>query len=115
MTDFVQMMKDWGKMCNSNYECQKCRLSHNPVCGSLSHATDEDISKAEADIMAWAAENQEPQYPTWYEYLVKERILVPRENYTRYDLWNLLISQLQGTPISAEIAEKLGIEPKEDN
>ena len=124
MSDFVQMMKDWGKMCNSNYECQKCRLSHNPVCGALSHATDEDISKAEADIMAWAAEHPEPVYPTWFDWLKSEDILIVdivpcQSNPTSTSTQQLYVALLRGTakmfkPIPAEIAEKLEIEPKEE-
>lgn len=116
MADFTIVMHEMQRMCEAfiKKDGQNCPLINNPVCGSPVDMDGKDIAKAEAAIMVWAAEHPEPKYPTWYEYLVKERILVPRENYARYDLWNLLISQLQGTSISAEIAEKLGIEPKEE-
>ena len=49
--------------------------------------------------MEWAEEHPEPVYPTWGTWL--------SEKYD-YDLREIMY-----TPILADIAEKLGIEPKE--
>lgn len=55
--------------------------------------------------MAWAAEHPEPVYPTWIDVL----ILYGVTDETGY---NYLDSAYNHIP--ADIAEKLGIEPKED-
>ena len=115
MAEFSEVMKQFDRMCKSNPGCIDCPLSKPaPYPDDCSvRVFINDPERIESTIMQWAAEHPEPVYPTWWEYLVKERILVPRENYTEYDLWNLLISQLKNTPIPADIAQKLGIEPKE--
>jgi len=67
------------------------------------------MAKVEEAVMAWAAEHPEPVYPTWGEWLIAIGILYrddPRHAYS--------ISIKANTQIPADIAEKLGIEPKED-
>ena len=54
----------------------------------------------EQRVMQWAAEHPEPVYPSWYEYLTD---MYP-------STWNMI----KDKPIPADIAEKLGIEPKEE-
>lgn len=67
--------------------------------------------KEERDIVAWAAENPEPVYPTWYEWLTIIGAVTPK---VKPDVVLNLIETGLLDPIPADIAEKLGIEPKED-
>lgn len=100
MAEFATVMHEMQRMCDafSNAdECQHCPLIHNPVCGTPSDMIKKDIRKAEAAIMAWAAEHPEPQYPTLVEWL---RSLG-------------LADHRMIDPIPADIAKKLGLEPKE--
>jgi hypothetical protein len=82
---------------------------------TLTDQTDADWEKGEAIIMAWAAENPEPLYPTWGEWLERQGVVT---------LYYSLRYEEDGTsyytpmdtirkPIPAYIAQKLGIEPKE--
>lgn len=127
MADFTIVMHEMQRMCDAFTnadECQHCPLVHNPVCGTPSDMTDEEIRKAEAAIMAWAAEHPEPQYPTWFGWLESEGILiletVPCQSKpTSTSTQQSYVAVLRGTPkmyrpIPADIAEKLGIEPKEE-
>jgi hypothetical protein len=70
--------------------------------GGISSARPEVAEKV---IAKWAAENPEPVYPTWVEWLAANKVIVPIE------LWDAF--KVSSQPIPADIAEKLGIEPKE--
>ena len=104
MAEFQEVMKQWRRMCEKNrIDCMRfCPICANPTCGELAEATDEDIRKAEDKVMAWAAEHPEPIYPTWYEYL---------SDYYRAAFGDMSVISKQ--PIPADIAQKLGLEPKE--
>ena len=99
MSDFVQTMKDWRRMCKDR-RCDICRLEVNGICNTDPESrTDEDIWKIEKTINEWAAEHPEPVYPTWYEFLGD---IYPAS-------WDLIANKR----VPADIAQKLGIEPKE--
>ena len=102
MAEFQEVMKQWRRMCEKNrIDCMRfCPICANPTCGELAEATDEDIRKAEDKVMAWAAEHQEPVYPTWAEYLM-------------HIYQDVSYARILGETIPADTAQKLGIEPKE--
>lgn len=112
MAEFVQMMKDWRRMCEKNHtDCMRlCPICANPTCCELAEATDEDIRSAEVKIMAWAAENPEPVYPNWSQWLVSIGVIPKEIENCQY---RAIIELGLINPIHADIAEKLGIEPKE--
>ena len=111
IVDFVQVMKDWRRMCQhmteeyGNSSCDKCPLGGcsavYEMCGK------ENFLNMERDIVAWASENPEPVYPTWISWLINEGVIEKGSTYTK------AFYQLQTKPIPADIAQKLGIEPKE--
>ena len=128
MAEFQEVMRQWQRMCKSmqekNMSCKEdCLLGLNPTCGELEYASLEEINNAETVIMKWAAEHPEPVYPTWEEWLQSVGVMESSEG---------LLSRLQGQllidgipayavptskvlqPMDADIAQKLGIEPKED-
>lgn len=107
MADFVQTMKDWRRMCktyttNDDSCCEGCPVVdyNEHGCGAIFEMDDStDWQRYEGAIAAWAAEHPEPVYPTWGEYL--------------HTLHNEPSSRELSQPIPADIAGKLGIEPKE--
>lgn len=102
MAEFKIVMHEMRRMCETFTdadECQHCPLVHSPVCGTPSDMMDEAIRKGEAAIMAWAAEHPEPQYPLWWDYLFENNPGMP-------------IMEIIKQPIPADIAKKLGVEPK---
>jgi hypothetical protein len=115
MADFVQTMKDWRRMCQfmdkeyGNSSCDKCPLGGcsavYEMCGK------ENFANMERDISAWAAEHPVPVYPTWEKYLADLMMLDMMCDKT--DNPNSVENYMRKTPIPAEIAQKLGIEPKE--
>lgn len=94
MASFQEVMKQWRRMCEMS-QCIKCPLSEICTTDPLSR-TDVEIAKIEEAVSQWAEEHPEPVYPTWYEWLCS------------IGAWNKA-----SDPIPADIAQKLGIEPKE--
>ena len=70
MTDFVQTMKDWRRMCryysdeivkNVQLSCiDICPLGHNITCDAIEDALDSDIEDAARAIAQWAEKHPEP-------------------------------------------------------
>ena len=92
--------------------CDKCDLRdfgcpaiYEKECDSA------DWNHVERVVAKWAAEHPEPQYPTWAEYIAMLMLDdIPRRNDSTPQTLGLWMNN---TPIPADIAQKLGIEPKE--
>lgn len=115
MSDFVQTMKDWRRMCNTmdtlygDKCCDVCSLGG--CCAVYEQDGTEDYAEIERKVMEWAKENPEPVYPTWWKYLCMIGV-IPDELGDK-TLGEMIVYSLMNTPIYADIAQKLGIEPKE--
>jgi hypothetical protein len=87
-----------------------------------------DDKKFQNVVMTWAETHKEPVYPTWGEWLEQQGICFSRlTNYSRVDgvsIPKVFNYQIEGKtaficgdkvnePIPANIAKRLGIEPKE--
>ena len=98
-------LKQLTRMCDK-YICPDC-----PLCGvDFCWENKQDISvdaneKAAAIIEKWAEKNTEPVYPSWVEWFRQMKMIPPEQKC--FHTW---LSE----PIPASIAQKLGIEPKED-
>ena len=112
MAGFQEVCKHLKRMCERyGNNCIKCPLDDKDFCDlSAGDRTAETYKKAEEIIMSWAAEHPEPKYPTWGEYLASIGVMKPAKLDEAYEVW---FTQLYSTKIPADIAEKLGIEPKE--
>lgn len=120
MAEYQEVMKQKQRMCRLYTYCSKgCPLNDIDFCGKNSgEKIQADFAEVERRVMEWAAEHSEPVYPTWAEYLKTHGfpggISIP------------LDCELRGCPpierfvwlaenhIPADIAEKLGVEPKEE-
>ena len=107
MAEFKEVAAQKKRMCNmyDNNGCNGCPLN-NGDCGVLNmRFTDVDtVQHVETTVMSWAAEHPEPVYPTWIEWF-RQIGLVPRDQ-KGFHLW-------LHDHIPADIAEKLGLQPKE--
>ena len=125
---FREVMYEVNRLCTANSNCdQDCPLRNMGCCGNLgTHCSDPlQAERIENTVMAWAAEHPEPVYPTWHEYLAQNDILevtcasqttsttssYPQARYIEK------VKTLPAfyRPIPADIAAKLGLEPKERN
>jgi hypothetical protein len=117
MSDFVQTMKDWRRMCMAmeklrpDDSCCGCPLE-GYGCPAIyeEDSGHVDYADVERNVTAWAAEHPEPVYPTWYAWLANMGV-VPAELPPDQAVMVTDIGLLKKIP--ADIAEKLGIEPKE--
>ena len=120
MADFVHKMKDWRRMCkyysdesmkDGQHSCaDMCPLGSNTACGDIETTMDRDIEDMAKKIAKWAAEHPEPVYPSWYAWLANMGV-VPIELPPDQAVIVIDIGLLKKIP--ADIAQKLGIEPKE--
>ena len=113
MADFVQTMKDWRRMCKAigRDSCDGCKLhAAGNDCVAV-YEGEMDYAQAEKVITEWAAEHPEPVYPTWWEYMCM--IGVIPDSLGDKTLGDVTVYRLMSIKIPADIAEKLGIEPKE--
>jgi hypothetical protein len=116
MSDFVQTMKDWRRMCDAYTTddaarcCQGCPMDGRG-CGAIYEGGNADPEVIEREVNQWAAEHPEPVYPTWEKYLADLMMLDMMCDKT--DNPNSVENYMRKTPIPADIAEKLGIGPKE--
>ena len=103
MADFVQTMKDWHRMC-AGIHCAGCEIYD--YCEGVPNA---DADKIQRIVTAWAAEHP-VVYPTWWEWLASIGAVTRK---VTPDAASTLIDTGVLDPIPADIAQKMGIEPKE--
>ena len=91
MAEFCEVIRQFKRLCTTS-ECNTCCFK----CGKMGCITMslEDPKEFERRVMAWAETHPEPVYPTWEAWIE----------------WQMGYSIKDRIP--ADIAEKLGIEPK---
>jgi hypothetical protein len=112
VADFVQTMNDWRRMCQhmekmgGDRSCDICPLGGcNAIYEDDGNA---DYAEIGEKVATWATEHPEPVYPTWWEWLENMGIVskAKSESSKFFDTTRMYDN------ISADIAQKLGIEPK---
>ena len=110
MAEFQETMKQWERLCQSRDniidKCKECLL-RDVICMYKPNEHCTKIREAEILINMWAARNPEHRYPTWYEWL--SSIGVAEISQGMYTI-DVCVAQ---SSIPADIAQKLGLEPKE--
>ena len=123
MAEFTEVMRQARRMCESfsDGHCSECPIGNADVleCG-ITVTSDMDCEEVERRVMQWAAEHPEPVYPTWREWQNStfpdaHKFIKPCE-FGRRDQFNCTgktCIECMEQQIPADIAEKLGIKPKE--
>ena len=111
MAEFKEVMRQWGRYCkgyteNHNDDCDGCPFEINGSCTSYAKDNAQRAEQIEKRIMSWAAEHPEPVYPTWEQAIAEMYLRSGRTKYHNIAEWKI------NEPIPADIAQKLGIEPK---
>lgn len=129
MAEFREVLRQIKRYCDAQTACKKCELFKvvGEMCPSDLFAEDNGAG-IETMVMSWAEDHPDQTYPTWGEWLESEGICFSRlKNYSRVagmSIPQVFEYQIDGetaficgdkvnSPIPADIAEKLGIEPKE--
>ena len=113
MAEYSEVIKQFKRMCwyysrdKTQKSCPMCTSYPNCNIGQCRKIAFEQPSCFKDVVIAWVAEHPEPVYPTWSSWLINEGVIEKGSTYTR------AFYQLQTKPIPADIAQKLGIEPKE--
>lgn len=122
MAEFQEVCRQWRRMCLSFEDAaaqeyrpcaEKCPVGANPVCGELCNSTLNDLTKFETAIMKWAAEHPEPVYPTWWEWLENMGVVGKAKSEYSEVFDTICVGTRMFDHIPADIAQKLGIQPKE--
>ena len=124
MAQFSEVMRHARRMCKafSDGHCSECPIGNANVleCG-INVTSEMDCKEVERRVMQWAAEHPEPVYPTWSEWqnsvFPDAAIDITPCAFGSRDRLNCFLEktcyQCINEPIPADIAEKLGIKPKE--
>lgn len=105
---FQEVMRQYRRMCKANAGCVICPLCKKEACSI--NAFVNNPKHIEGEVMSWAAAHPEPVYPTWGEWLMQFDVM----GRTYQDMPNpYFATEKAASPIPADIAQKLGIEPKE--
>ena len=117
MAEFSEVMGQWRRMCAAFKNCDECpQYSEYQCYNSIKYVFEcGNIESLERNVMTWAAEHP-VVYPTWAEWLVENGAFCPfKDIKTDFTETEILcrIRDIVFKPIPADIAEKLGIEPKE--
>ena len=115
MAEFIEVARAKRRMCEAHTGgCSKCKLQKNCSLLSVYAYSDDDVKKLENEVMSWAAEHPEQVYPTWRDALLKCGLLYEQRDNKSGSREIKPNWPEMAKPIPADIAEKLGIEPKED-
>ena len=113
MAEFRDVIEQFDRMCwyyQRKRECPMACPMNGVNISQCRKVAFEEPKETEEIVMAWAAEHPEPVYPTWVEYLVGIGA-IPNE--IRLETADALMDTHLLKPIPTDIAQKLGIEPKE--
>ena len=123
MAEFQEVMKQRKRMCAfTGSTCNGCPFKDKD-CGF--NAAKDNAANYERIVMQWAEENPEPVYPTWLEWLHSQTLanfdssseackLSDRYRESSKDVPGIwVLTAFARSPIPADIAQKLGLEPKE--
>lgn len=109
MAEFIDVIHTIQRICKKNDgQCSVCILSEFACPNSARFDRTEEAAFRELEdaVVKWAAEHPEPIYPTWVEWFRQMKMIPPEQKC--FHTWLL-------EPIPADIAQKLGITPKENN
>ena len=121
MSEFTDVMRQARRMCQTQEDCESCPLWNAAefFC-ELDTTSHSDDSAIESIIMQWAAKHPETAYPTWREWQNSvfpdaHKHITPCTfgNRDRFKCEGKTCYVCMEQQIPADIADKLGIKPKE--
>jgi hypothetical protein len=125
VAEFIDVIHTIQRICKKNEgQCSVCILGEYACPNNARFDKTEEAAFRELEdaVVEWAEENPEPVYPTWEEWLQSIGVMESSEGLLRRIQGQLLIDGIPAhavptskvlRPMDADIAQKLGIEPKE--
>lgn len=114
--EICDFLKSWKRMCKSMTEmdgCEDCpivRNTHGARCGDMPCEM-QDVESIAREVEKWAAEHPDLVYPNWNQWLVSIGVIPKEIDNSQY---RAIIDLGLIKPIPADIAEKLGVKPKDE-
>lgn len=116
MAEFVEVMRKLREMCKEQKDCRNCTMFIGGLeCGASLGSPNLPVEEVERRVEQWEA--AKPKYPSWNE--VWKQVF-PKATCVPCPICNFgagecvtSCAECRARPIPAEIAEKLGIRPKE--
>lgn len=118
MAEYAEVIKQFKRMCwfysrdKTQKSCPMCTSYPNCNIGQCRKIAFERPREFAGKVMLWAAEHPEPVYPTWAEWLESMHVVNPIVSPDASSQY-LLKAWYYDSPIPADIAQKLGLKPKE--
>ncbi len=119
MAEFTEVMRQARRMCKANEDCKSCPIwnTAKSFCG-IGATCYSDDGVTESIVMVWAAKHPEPTYPSWEDGWKQEfpyaiEVPCPKFFYDYTCKQEGDCKKCKLSPMPAEIAERLGIKPKE--
>lgn len=119
MAEFKEVVAQYERMCKHytlTVGCDYCPL-HGKGCvdGRMPVYPLDKLEEYEKVVMDWAAKNPEPVYPTWAEWLHNIGVTISDQPFSapNISVYVFQVNSKMFDPIPTNIAEKLGIQPKE--
>ena len=116
MAEFQMVAKNLERLCNTYHSLVKCGTDECPLyyenlCYAkiMVYVLWDKADRLEDVVLAWAEEHPESEYPSWYEWLTSIGAVMQK---VKPDVALNLVETGLLDPIPADIAQKLGIEPK---
>lgn len=116
MSEFQEVTRQWKRMCTGRARCDcpmaaKLKISN---CGLCRDTVLRQSREAEEIIMTWAAENPEPVFPTWAEWLKSMGVLLETDIPLSNGAKALCSTGKMDEQVPIELAQILGLKPKEE-
>lgn len=118
MAEFKVVAKEIERMCKTYQD--KCRTDECPLyledlcyAQAMSHIHDYEAGELESVVMRWSKEHPAIEYPAWWEWLENMGIVSKAKSEYSEIFDTVCVGTRMFYPIPADIAQKLGIEPKE--
>lgn len=110
MAEWMEVMNQFDRMCSYYQRVHECPMGcpMNGVnisqCRKIAFECPDSVERT---VMSWAAEHPAPVYPSMAKYLEQFGIIIRCDGTMQADFFKA------HEPMDADIAQKLGIEPKE--
>lgn len=119
MAEFQNIIRQLNRLCEVNRATNNCAntcplaLLHKKYLDAPSCKDELFVHTKEVEqvVTEWAKENPEPVYPSWGEWLVEQGMAIAEK--AKPSGINYKTTTMVKRRIPADIAQKLGIEPKE--
>ena len=123
MAEFAEVMRHVKRMCDATVSerCPECTLWRPETESCSLYGDDDGVDYADMErrVMAWAADHQEPMYPSWREawqsLFPYAEELCPGKLFGEDCPEGMLCTECRERPMSKKVAEKLGIRPIEED